>query len=56
MTWDKPTETECPKCGSITVQKSADGEKYLICLNEDCGHKIPVGEEDTEKSEPVAVK
>jgi DNA topoisomerase-1 len=56
MTWDKPTQTKCPKCGSITVQKSVEGEKYIICLNEECGYKMPVEEEDSKKGEPVAVQ
>jgi hypothetical protein len=55
MTWDPPTDKECLKCGSLTIQKSVEGEKYIVCLNEECGHKTPV-EKDIVKNEPVGVK
>lgn len=55
MTWNKPSDKECPKCGSITIEKSVEGGKYIVCLNEECGHKTPV-EKDIEKNEPVGVQ
>jgi DNA topoisomerase-1 len=42
MTWDTPAAKNCPKCGSIMVQKTFSGEKYLICQREGCGHREPV--------------
>jgi DNA topoisomerase-1 len=56
MTWDKPTGTECPKCGSITVEKSVEGERYIVCLNEQCGHKMPAEQKGKKKDEPVTVQ
>ena len=34
MTWAKPSDKRCPKCGDVLVHK---GSK-LVCLNETCGH------------------
>ncbi|HOO28718.1 MAG TPA: DNA topoisomerase, partial [Lachnospiraceae bacterium] len=34
MTWQRPVETPCEKCGSLMVEK---GNK-LLCTNEKCGH------------------
>ena len=33
MSWQKPSEEKCPKCGSYMVEK---GNK-LVCGNEQCG-------------------
>ena len=34
MSWQKPSEEKCPKCGGIMVEK---GNK-LLCINEACGY------------------
>lgn len=34
MTWARPSDKKCPKCGSVLVHK---GNK-LVCLDETCGH------------------
>ena len=34
MTWQRPVETPCEKCGGLMVEK---GNK-LLCINEECGH------------------
>jgi len=36
MSWQKPTEGKCPKCGSYMVEK---GNK-VVCANQECGHKM----------------
>ena len=41
MTWDRPSEKECPDCGSIM----ADRKGSLLCYNEECGHTEDVSEE-----------
>ena len=38
MTWDKPTEEKCPKCGSTLFLKAGRGGK-LHCLKEGCGYE-----------------
>ena len=37
MTWDLPTEEQCPKCGSTLFQKGGKNGK-LICHKEGCGY------------------
>ena len=34
MTWQKPSEKKCPKCGGIMLEK---GSK-LVCMDEQCGY------------------
>ncbi len=34
MSWNKPVEKKCPKCGHYMVEKG----KKLVCSNENCGH------------------
>ena len=34
MSWQRPSEEKCPKCGGIMVEK---GNK-LLCINEACGY------------------
>ena len=53
MTWDKPLEEKCPKCGATLFQKTGRGA-MIHCLKEDCDYARPVkgkgeGEEKTAK-------
>lgn len=34
MTWDKPTDEKCPKCGKSLFKKKGG---ILACLDENCG-------------------
>ncbi len=34
MSWNKPVEKRCPKCGAYMVEKG----KKLVCSNENCGY------------------
>lgn len=36
VSWDKPTEKFCPKCGSVLVEKYTKGNKFLKCTNDKC--------------------
>ena len=45
MSWQKPSEEKCPKCGSYMVEK---GNK-LLCSNEECGYKTDI--KNDEKNE-----
>ena len=36
MSWVKPTDEICPKCGQSMVEK---GNKK-VCWNEECGHIV----------------
>jgi DNA topoisomerase-1 len=53
MTWDKPVDQPCPRCGSILIEKAMDGHRQLICLRETCGYR---GSHDEEKEEKVLMK
>lgn len=41
VSWDKPTEKKCPKCGSMMVEKySKKNGKYYKCTNKECKHTV----------------
>ena len=42
MSWQKPSEEKCPKCGGYMVLK---GNK-LVCADEKCGYNRPVNKKD----------
>ena len=44
MTWDKPLEETCPKCGSTLFQKTGRLAK-IHCLKEGCGYERKVTKE-----------
>ncbi|HBT47970.1 MAG TPA: type I DNA topoisomerase [Peptococcaceae bacterium] len=43
ISWDKPTEKPCPRCGSRLVEKANRREVRLVCPRQDCGYeeKLP---------------
>ncbi|SHE32601.1 type I DNA topoisomerase [Caloramator proteoclasticus] len=36
VSWDKPTNEKCPKCGETLYEKNVKGEKKLVCINKNC--------------------
>src|SRR6056297_321902 len=41
VSWDKPTNKKCPKCGSMMVEKfSKKRGSYYKCSNKDCKHTV----------------
>ena len=42
MTWDKPTEEKCPKCGKSLFKSKGN---MLTCLDENCGYKAKAKKE-----------
>ena len=41
VSWYEPVKTSCPECGSLMYRRySKKDGSYLLCSNEDCGHKI----------------
>jgi len=41
VSWDKPTNKKCPKCGSMMVEKySKKRGKYYKCTNKECKHTV----------------
>lgn len=41
MTWDKPLEEKCPKCGATLYKKSGRGA-LIHCLKEGCDYSRPI--------------
>ena len=41
MTWDVPTEQDCPKCGQTMFKKSGRGRNKPFCINEACEDFLP---------------
>lgn len=49
MSWQKPSDQKCPRCGDVLVHKG----NRLVCRNSECGY---VSEENSEVSEAVGEK
>jgi len=41
MSWDVPTELECPQCGQTMFKKSGRGRQKAFCINEQCSNFLP---------------
>ena len=41
MTWDVPTEQDCPTCGQTMFKKSGRGRNKPFCINESCLNFLP---------------
>ena len=41
MTWDVPTELDCPECGNTMFKKSGRGRQKAFCVNEKCVNFLP---------------
>jgi DNA topoisomerase-1 len=41
MTWDVPTELDCPQCGQTMFKKSGKGRMKPFCINEACPNFLP---------------
>ena len=41
MTWDVPTEFDCPSCGQTMFKKSGRGANKPFCINEACENFLP---------------
>lgn len=42
MTWQKPSDKVCPKCGNMLLEK---GNK-LVCADASCGYREEMSKED----------
>lgn len=47
--WDMPTAEKCPTCGGMLYRKK--GKNQLVCKTENCGYKVDIPPEETEKSD-----
>ncbi len=41
MSWDVPTELDCPGCGNTMFKKSGRGRQKAFCINEACSNFLP---------------
>lgn len=41
MSWDVPTELDCPSCGQTLFKKSGRGRMKPFCINEACPNFLP---------------
>ena len=41
MSWDVPTENDCPTCGQTMFKKSGRGAMKPFCINESCPNFLP---------------
>jgi len=41
MSWDVPTELDCPECGNTLFKKAGRGRQKAFCINESCGNFLP---------------
>ena len=47
VSWDKPIEEKCIKCGSTMVEKIGKEKKITHkCINEQCGHQVEIEEQN----------
>ncbi len=43
MTWDKPSQKNCPKCGGVLYRHVTKDERKMICYNPNCKYEEPIG-------------
>ncbi len=41
LSWDVPTEFDCPECGQTMFKKSGKGHMKPFCINENCKNFLP---------------
>ena len=41
MTWDVPTDQDCPACGQTMFKRSGKGRMKPFCINENCERFLP---------------
>ena len=63
MSWDVPTELDCPECGQTMFKKSGRGKQKAFCINEQCVNFLPEDKrgyykkkETAEEKKPAAKK
>ena len=54
MTWDVPTEQDCPSCGQTMFKKSGRGRLTPFCINENCPNFLPEDKRGYKRRMPKA--
>ncbi len=54
MTWDVPTEADCPVCGKTMFKRSGKGAMKPFCTNEECSNFLPEDKRGYKRRMPKA--
>ncbi|AUJ50761.1 type I DNA topoisomerase [Brachyspira hyodysenteriae] len=47
VSWDKPLQEPCPKCGGLMVEKNIKNKGlFKVCIKEDCGYSEEIKEDE----------
>ncbi|MFQ8765905.1 MAG: hypothetical protein ACLR8U_04850 [Oscillospiraceae bacterium] len=50
MTWDVPTDQDCPECGQTMFKRSGRGAMKPFCINPECKNFLPEDKRGYRKS------
>ena len=56
MSWDVPTENDCPSCGQTMYKKSGRGAMKPFCINEACPNFLPEDKRGYRKKPAASVE
>ncbi len=56
MSWDVPTELDCPSCGQTMFKKSGRGAMKPFCINENCAKFLPEDKRGYRKKPAASVE
>ena len=56
MSWDVPTELDCPVCGQTMFKKSGRGQMKPFCINEKCPNFLPEDQRGYRRKPAAAAK
>ena len=56
MSWDVPTELDCPSCGQTMFKKSGRGAMKPFCINEACSNFLPEDKRGYRKKPAASVE
>ena len=56
MSWDVPTEHDCPSCGMTMFKKSGRGAMKPFCINEACENFLPEDKRGYRKKPAASVE
>ena len=56
MSWDVPTELDCPSCGHTMFKKSGRGAMKPFCINEACANFLPEDKRGYRKKPAASVE
>ena len=56
MSWDVPTENDCPSCGQTMFKKSGRGAMKPFCINEACPNFLPEDKRGYRKKPAASVE